>query len=76
MFSSLLIGVTHGWRPSDSDKESLRRIAHISLDKGNVELLLPLQLQKKRAGVVTLGFLGGRQTDHATPYITAPLLQN
>ena len=48
---------------------STPRIAHISLDKGNVELLLPLQLQKKRAGVVTLGFLGGRQTDHAAPII-------
>ncbi len=45
------------------------RIVHISLDDGNVELLLPLQLQKKRAGVVALGFLGGRQTSQAAPII-------
>jgi CelD/BcsL family acetyltransferase involved in cellulose biosynthesis len=44
------------------------RIVHISLDDGNVELLLPLQ-QKKRAGVVALGFLGGRQASQAAPII-------
>jgi CelD/BcsL family acetyltransferase involved in cellulose biosynthesis len=45
------------------------RIAHIALESGDVQLLLPLQLQRKRAGVVALGFLGGRQTDHAAPII-------
>ena len=59
------VGSRHGVTP---------RIAHISLDGGHVELLLPLQLQRKRAGVVTLGFLGGRQANHAAPIIygTAP----
>ena len=47
----------HAWMETVGSRQGVTpRIAHISLDKGNVELLLPLQLQKKRAGVVTLGF--------------------
>jgi CelD/BcsL family acetyltransferase involved in cellulose biosynthesis len=60
----------HAWMETAGSRQRVTpRIAHISLDGGNVELLLPLQLQRKRAGVVTLGFLGGRQTDHAAPII-------
>jgi CelD/BcsL family acetyltransferase involved in cellulose biosynthesis len=60
----------HAWMETVGSRQGVTpRIAHISLDEGNVELLLPLQLQRKRAGVVTLGFLGGRQTDHAAPII-------
>jgi CelD/BcsL family acetyltransferase involved in cellulose biosynthesis len=65
----------HAWMETVGSRQGVTpRIAHISLDGGNVELLLPLQLQRKRAGVVALGFLGGRQTDHAAPIIygTAP----
>ena len=60
----------HAWMETVGSRQGVTpRIAHISLDEGNVELILPLQLQRKRAGVVTLGFLGGRQTDHAAPII-------
>jgi CelD/BcsL family acetyltransferase involved in cellulose biosynthesis len=60
----------HAWMETVGPRQGVTpRIAHLSLDGGNVELLLPLQLQRKRAGVVTLGFLGGRQTDHAAPII-------
>jgi CelD/BcsL family acetyltransferase involved in cellulose biosynthesis len=60
----------HAWMETVGSRQGVTpRIAQISLDGGNVELLLPLQLQRKRAGVVTLGFLGGRQTDHAAPII-------
>ena len=60
----------HTWMETAGSRQGVTpRIAHISLDGGNVELLLPLQLQRKRAGVVALGFLGGRQTDHAAPII-------
>ena len=60
----------HAWMETVGFRQGVTpRIAHISLDNGNVELLLPLQLQRRRAGVVTLGFLGGRQTDHAAPII-------
>jgi CelD/BcsL family acetyltransferase involved in cellulose biosynthesis len=67
----------HAWMETVGSRQGVTpRIAHISLDGGNVELLLPLQLQRKRAGVITLGFLGGRQTNHAAPISTAQLLQN
>jgi CelD/BcsL family acetyltransferase involved in cellulose biosynthesis len=60
----------HAWMETVGSRQGVTpRIAHISLDGGNVELLLPLQLRRRRAGVVTLGFLGGRQTDHAAPII-------
>jgi CelD/BcsL family acetyltransferase involved in cellulose biosynthesis len=60
----------HAWMETVGSRQGVTpRIAHISLDGGDVELLLPLQLQRKRVGVVTLGFLGGRQTDHAAPII-------
>jgi CelD/BcsL family acetyltransferase involved in cellulose biosynthesis len=60
----------HAWMETVGSRQGVTpRIVHISFDGGDVELLLPLQLQKKRAGVVTLGFLGGRQTNHAAPII-------
>ena len=60
----------HAWMETVGSRQGVTpRIAHISLEGGNVELLLPLQLQRRRAGVVTLGFLGGRQTDHAAPIV-------
>ena len=60
----------HAWMETVGLRQGVTpRIAHISLHDGDVELLLPLQLQRKRAGVVTLGFLGGRQSNHAAPII-------
>jgi CelD/BcsL family acetyltransferase involved in cellulose biosynthesis len=60
----------HTWMQTVGTRQGVTaRIVHISLDDGNVELLLPLQLQRRRAGVLALGFLGGRQTDHAAPII-------
>jgi CelD/BcsL family acetyltransferase involved in cellulose biosynthesis len=63
----------HAWMETVGSRQGVApRIAHFSLDAGKVELLLPLQLRTRRAGVVTLGFLGGRQTDHAAPIIFGP----
>jgi CelD/BcsL family acetyltransferase involved in cellulose biosynthesis len=60
----------HTWMETVGSRQGVTpRIAHISFDGGNVELLLPLQLQRRRGGVVALSFLGGRQTDHAAPII-------